>query len=334
MSAVKYINDHGGASGHDLNVTVLDSQSDPTAAQAAFEKAATGGYQAVASEVISSEQVAANQVLSAANIPVVSTATDPPIVNAPWWYSVGPTSSAQATSALAVATVLLGSLRGKKIAVAALDDASGQEFASEVQKGAQAAGATVVATSQDPATITSFTSQATTIASHHPDVMFTFNTTTVATIEQKALSDAGLTTQPIIGALQTYNATTLTQNKLPNSYAVLASAPNPDASSLAVTTAKSAGFGNVDFTNAFFAQAWAEAFILADTLGKCGSQCSVSSFQKIAESAAYKIPGNLLLAVPEFTTANHYGLSAVQAYRWSAGSQSVTSAGKLLPLKE
>jgi ABC-type branched-subunit amino acid transport system substrate-binding protein len=334
MSAVSYIDAHGGADGHRLNVTVMDSQSSPTAAQAAFEQAASGGYNGISSEVNSSEQVAANEVLSAAGIPVVSTATDQTITNASWWYSVGPTSSAQASSALEVATALLGTLKGKKIAIAALNDAAGGGFVSQVQAAAQAAGATVVAVSQDPSTITSFTSQATTIESHHPDVVFTFNTTTVATMEQKALYDAGLTTQPLIGALQTYNATTLAANKLPNSYAVLASVAQPSSSSLSVTTARAAGFGNTDFTNAFFAQAWAAAFVLANILGTCGASCPIASFDKIANSARYSVPGNLLLAVPKFTSANHYGLAAVQAFRWNAGSNSVTSASKVLPLVE
>lgn len=334
MSAVSYINAHGGANGHQLKVTTLDSQSSPTAAQAAFEQAASGGYNGISSEVVSSEQVAANEVLSAANVPVVSTATDETITNAPWWYSVGPTSSAQATSALAVAKALLGTLKGKRIAIAALNDSSGEGFTKQVTSAAEAAGATVVAVSQDPFTITSFTSQATTIASHHPDVVFTFNTTSVATIEQKALYDAGLTTQPLIGALQTYNATTLAANKLPNSYAVLTSVPQPSSSSISVKTAQGAGYGNTDFTNTFFAQAWAAAFVLADVLGKCGDSCTAAEFDMIANSASFNIPGDLLLAPPKFTPGNHYGLAAVQGFRWDAKSSSVASATSVLPLAE
>jgi branched-chain amino acid transport system substrate-binding protein len=335
MSAVSYINAHGGAAGHHLDVTVMDSQSSTTAAQAAFEQAATGGYNAISSEVLSTEQIAANEVLSSAKIPVVSTASDEDLAkNAAWWYSVGPTSAAQASSALEVAAALLGTLKGKKIAIATLNSAVGQGFASGVQTAAQAAGATVVAVTQDPTTINSFTSQATTIASHHPDVVFTFNTTTVATIEQKALYDAGLTTQPLIGALSTYNATTLAQNKLPNSYAVLDNAPDPSTSSLSVTAAKSAGFGSADFSNTYFAQGWASAFVLADALGKCGADCPMSSFDTIANSTSYNIPGNLLLVAPKFTAASHYGVAAIQAYRWNAKSESVTAATKVLPLSE
>jgi ABC-type branched-subunit amino acid transport system substrate-binding protein len=332
ISAVKYINSHGGSDGHQLDVTTFDSQSDPTAAQAAFEKAASGGFEAVSSEVNSSEQVAANQVLSAANIPVVSTANDPPLTNTDWWYTVAPTSAAQATSAVTAAAGILGTLQGKKIALAVLNDAAGQQFVSVVESAAAAAGASVVATSQDPSTITSFTSQATTIASHHPDLVLTFNTPSVAEMEHKALAVAGLTTQPIIGVLQTYGSTELSQNKLPNSYAVLASQPDPPASSLAVTTAKAAGFGGTDFSNPFFAQSWAAAFVLADTLGRCGTDCKLSNFQNIAQSTTFNIPGDLLFGTPKFTAASHFGLSAIQAYRWDAQSDSAVAAGKVIPL--
>lgn len=331
MSAAKYINAHGGVNGHPFDVTPIDAQSDATSALAAFQQAASGGYVALSGATISNEQSEAIPLLKSAQLlTVTSENPDPSLITQPWFYSISILPSATASTALAVAkNTLGGSLRGKRLAIAMLSSPAGDIILGDMEQDAKQDGATVVAVSRDPATTSSFTSQAAKFANSHPDAVFTYNSTPVTEIEQKALDAAGVTAAPIIALNTTYNAAALATADVPNAYAVLDVRP-VTSSDLAGKAVKAAGYSMADTENAYFGRSWAAAWVMKGALAACGYPCNETTFTKIIQGTSISVPGNIELGPIKFGPSGHAGISAVEAFKWDAAKQAVVPVGGLV----
>jgi branched-chain amino acid transport system substrate-binding protein len=333
LSAVKYIDAHGGAGGHMINVTSIDAQSDVTAALGAYQKATSGTYIAISGLTLSNELDVAIPTLKQASTAMVSLNTpDPSLISQPWYWTVSTQTEQAGQSAMNAAKSLLGgSLSGKRIAIAMLSAPSGDVILSQMEAYAKTLGATVVAVSRDPATTSSYTSQAAKIAAAKPDVIFTYNTDAVTALADKGLDAAGLTNVPIVALSPSLDPGTLATEKLGNVYALFDArplAPN-DIASAALTAA---GYNKSDGQSELFGRAWAAAWVLDGALSACGDQCTSTKLSALIPTKAFPVVGSLELGPVKFTESQHTGITAMQAFNWDSSTAAVTAAGPVIPL--
>lgn len=318
----------GGINGHKITLKVLDAQSNPNTALAAFRQAISSQPIAIVHAGVSSELASSQSVLTQAGIPVLSDSTVDTLLApkpASWFFSIDPTSSQFVGSQLEqLQSAAGGSLKGKDLAIVEGVSASlDEQLAYAENQYAKQYGYKYTVTKISNG-ITAFP-QAATVASSHPSaaLLLTIGNDTATIV--KALTSAGVNI-PMVSNTTGASDAFLTQVGL-NNYFGLQQAPTPRAGDSMMALAQKYGQAGAA-NNPSFNLGYSDGYLVGQALKGCANDCSSSSFTTAMESIQnVTVPNDGLYAPVSFSSTSHDGLAAVGFNTYNQATKAVVSAG-------
>jgi branched-chain amino acid transport system substrate-binding protein len=328
LTAAQEINAAGGVNGSKIVVKTFDAQSSVTAAGSVIRDAETSKPAAIVGEVVSSELAPAASVIGSGGVPWVTVNTPSSITNGfNFWFTSAPGAQAYGQSAVGGLKELLGgSLSGKTIALQGLDSPAVNANLAEIKSGIQTAGGTVGASFSDPLSINSWSSEAAKVVADHADAIVLNDNEPVTAIVAKALGAAGFS-GPILSLSGASSDSLLTNVSLSNFY-VLRETVIPPTSSPVAAAAEAAKQPADDISNPFFLKSYANLYVVAKTLEKCGASCSQDSFASTLKGLGnITIPNGVVLGPLNFSSAQ-CGITASKVWVWDPAKQASVSKGQ------
>ncbi|WP_166459583.1 ABC transporter substrate-binding protein [Amycolatopsis pithecellobii] len=331
LAAVDEINQDGGINGRKVTVVgPFDAQSTADGGGTAAQQALSETPDVVIESTSSAGVAASLPVFANSSIPVIDLsgpqeAVTPPI---PLHYSLNLEAGQVSRTLLSGSRVVSGvpQTDRMKVAVVGLATPAIDSYLKKIQ--ADAAGANVDLTSvvRTEITQTSFSSQAAALVKDAPDTVLLIDSVAGTVLEAKALNTAGFKGQ-IIATHGVAQESSFAKVAAANYSAVRLGAVATAGSPLA-DAAKAKGVQAQAQDTSYFAQGWAAAYTAAAILQKCGASCSPEGFQAAAEGAGpINVPADAMYGPITFTPDKHYGLTAVQLYRWDSQSQKPVAVG-------
>jgi ABC-type branched-subunit amino acid transport system substrate-binding protein len=331
-TALKEINDSGGVSGHKLQVQTYDSQSDVNAFQAQLRQALGTNPMAISGQWLSGSNSAAVSIFNSANVAVVTAAYSVPGVDTiPYWLSTSPLGPGVGKGAVnGVKAVLGGSLSGKKVAFEGLNSPAVDANLAAIKSQVDADGGSMGMVVRDPISFSSWSSQASNMAASKPDAVVVNNTDGNNTTVVKALAVAGLTV-PVVATEGANSDQMLAAVSSPNFYAVREH-NEPAAGSKVYKDAISGGATVDQINQSYFGKMYAAAYIISNTLAKCGSPCDGTKFASTLTSLGkITIPNDVLLGPVDFSKG-HAGLTTAQIWAWDTANKKSIPKGATFPI--
>lgn len=319
------VNKAGGVDGRQIKLDLLDEQSTPAVANGLFQRVLSDPPIAMAFFGQSTSQTQSRQLLENAGLPILTVTADdsflyPKPTKTMFQLNVSATQQAQAFVAMAEAKV--GDLKGKKVATASVQTTFSDAIIKAIEEIGKVKGFTVATAERFPAGIPSFASQGAKIAREAPAAVFVLSGNADGPLVIKAISDAGVTATPIIGYVSISSNELFQKVALPNYYAFRSSNVATDIPSV-VESMKGSPYAT-DMGNTWWASGWVTAYVLAESLKKCGDGCTGEKLIDTLETAGpVEAPDGLLFGPIHVTVDNHAGLSKVQGYKWD-GSKVVS----------
>lgn len=326
QTAIKEINDAGGVNGAKLTLKSFDAQSSVSASGSVVRDAEASKPAAIIGEVVSSELAPAASVISAGGVPWVSANTPSAVTdNDEFWFTTTTGAAASGQTALGGMKALLGgSLSGKTIALQALSSPAADAIVDSVKTALTGAGATIGSITRDPLSINSWSSQAAKVVASHADAIVTTDNEPVTAIVAKALGVAGFK-GPILSLSGASSDSLLSAVNLPNFYAMRETvAPTADSP---MAKAASAVGQSANVNNPYFLKSYADVYVVAAVLKKCGNDCSLADFTSTLKGLGdITIPNGAMAGSLNFASSQ-CGLTASRVWGWDAGSKaSVTKS--------
>jgi ABC-type branched-subunit amino acid transport system substrate-binding protein len=316
------INKAGGIDGHAIKLDLLDEQSTPAVANGLFQRVLSDPPVAMAFFGQSTSQTQSRQLLENAGLPVLTvTADDSFLYPKPTktMFQLNASATQQAYAFVAMAEAKLGDLKGKKVATASVQTTFSDAIVKVIGEIGAQKGFTVATSERFPAGIPSFASQGAKIARENPDAVFVLSGNADGPLVIKAISDAGVTAAPIIGYVSISSNEVFQKVGLPNYHAFRTSNVATDIPAL-MDEMKGSPYAT-DMGNTWWASGWITAYVLAESLKKCGDGCTGEKLIEAIEGAgAVDVPNGLLFGPVHFTADNHAGLSKAQGYKWDGGA--------------
>jgi branched-chain amino acid transport system substrate-binding protein len=311
--AVDNINANGGINGKKLNLSVTDSQSTPSLALSASQKAIAGSPLALFMLAGSGDAAAIGQLAQSAQIPLLSPAlSDTSVYPAqPYLYQPGLTAQQNAQAMYAFVKRQEGHLSGKVIDVAAIQSPYVQLIINDVSKLLTAQGAKVNAAQQYNLPLASFATQANAIARDKPNVVLTLGATDDTVVVSKALTQAGVTAIQV-GIPSGAGQQTLQQIGSAKYYGLTADPYASEAPSF-LAAATSVGKKS-DVSGSIFAMSgWVAVYMLADALKQCGANCTSSQLNTALQHVSnLTIPDGVSYGPVAFSATSHAAVSTVR----------------------
>ncbi len=331
-AAVKEINDSGGISGHKIVAQSFDAQSDPAAFSAQLRQAIGSNPVAMVTNALSSETAAAVSIFQSSNVPVVGPSyTISGVDTIPYWLSTSPLASGVGTgNANGLKTLLGGSLSGKKIAFEGLNSPAVDGNLAALKSKVEAEGGSMGMVVRDPVTLTSWASQAANMVASKPDAVVVNSNDAVNTTVVKALIVAGYA-GPVLAAEGANSDTMLVAVNSPNFYTVREHVPPAPGSTL-YKLATAAGATPDQIVASYFAKNYAAVWVIANTLKKCGENCTATKFVSSLHSLGkFTIPNDALTGPVDFSKSNS-GLTTAQLWAWDTANKKSVTKGATFPI--
>jgi ABC-type branched-subunit amino acid transport system substrate-binding protein len=327
QAAFGAINDAGGVNGHPIEFSTFDTLSTADGGVQALQAALAKKPDVIASGNNSTILAAQQTVLGSANVPLVGNVSIDALLypnSTPWYFTMSTTSKQLGTYVAGGAmTQLGGSLNGKRVAIQGIQAASVEPTIAAAEDFIAKNGGQVVAKERTPFQLVDFTAQAANIAAAKPDVVISFDNAPNSKIIVKALTNAGVTV-PIMGGDSASDTAVLTSLATPN-FITSRSGQEPvkgDQMSMA------AAAHDVDAVGAYFTRGWAGAYMIADTLKRCGFPCAYKDFVAAAEAVGQlAVPANALFGPATWSPDRHYGITKVQFFHYDKDKGAVVPLG-------
>lgn len=326
-TAIKEINDAGGVNGHKVVGQSFDSQSDPSAFSAQLRQALALNPVALVTNALSSETAAAVSIYQSANVPVVGPSyTITGVDTIPYWFSTSPLAAGVGTGDVNGLKVLLGgSISGKKIGFEGLASPAVDGNLAALKTKVEAEGGTIGMVVRDPASLTSWSSQAANMVASKPDAIVLNSTEGVNAIVAKALLVAGYNA-PVLAAEGANGDTMLANVNSASFYTVREHVP-PAAGTGLYKLATAAGATPDQIVASYFAKNYAAAWVVADTLKKCGDSCTATKFVTTLHGMGrFTIPNDALAGPVDFSKSNS-GLTTAQLWAWDTTAKKPVAKG-------
>jgi branched-chain amino acid transport system substrate-binding protein len=327
-TALKEINDAGGANGHKLVTTTYDSQSDVNAFQTQLRQALGTTPNIVAGQWLSASTAAGASVIGSSNIPFMAASyTVTGVDTVPYWFSTSPLASGVGAGiANGLKGILGGSLTGKKIAFEGLISPAVDGNLAAIKQQVEAGGGSMGMITRDPVQFSSWTSQAANMAATRPDAVVTNNTDPNTATVVKSLAVAGYN-GPIIST-EGANSDALLKAANSSNFYVVRETVVPTSDAKLYKDAIAAGVTPDNTAQSYFGKMYAAAYAISAAEAKCGDTCSTSKFVSTLKGLGkINIPNNALAGPLDFSKANS-GLTSAQVWQWdSANSKSVAKGG-------
>jgi len=327
LAAVKYINDTGGIDGHKVTVQTYDMASDPTTAEGVILKAESAKPDALTGALESTESVAAASTISSGDIPWVSASYPVPETNSlPFFFLDAPAGAGVAAGAVdAVKALLGGSLTGKKIAFEGLISPAVNSNLAAIESLIKTDGGTVGPIIRDPLTFTSWSSQAAKVMAAKPAAIITNHDEPMTAIVAEGLGVAGFK-GPIVSTEGAASNVMLSAANVPNFYAVRENVvPLPGSASYKAGVA--AGQTPTNMSSQNFGKEFADVYVIADTLRKCGVPCSTPKFDSTLKALGNIAIPDDLMAGPLNFSHGQVGLTEAQLWKWDPSTKASVSVG-------
>jgi ABC-type branched-subunit amino acid transport system substrate-binding protein len=327
LAAVKFINDSGEIDGHKLVVQTYDMASDPTTAEGVILKAESAKPAALTGALESTESIAAGSTIKSGDIPWVSASYPVPETNSlPFFFLDAPTGAGVAAGAVnAVKALLGGSLQGKKIAFEGLISPAVDSNLAAIESVIKQDGGTVGPIIRDPLTFTSWSSQASNVMAAKPAAVITNHDEPMTAIVAEALGVAGFK-GPIVSTEGAASDVMLSAPNLPNFYAVRENVvPLPGSASYQAGI--TAGQSATNMSSQNFGKEFADVYVIAATLRKCGVPCSTSKFDSTLKALGNITVPDHMMAGPLNFSQGQVGLTEAQVWKWDPTKKASVPVG-------
>jgi len=315
--AVDNINATGGVNGKRINLEVIDSQSTPTAALAAAQKAASENPLAVIMFSGSAGASSITSLVQSVKVPFLSPALADTSVNPaqPYLYQPSLTAGQDAQALYQFLKLKLGGLAGKTVDVAAISSPYVDVIIKAATTLLRHDGAKIGSTERYELPLASFTTQAGAISRDKPDAVLVLGSTDDTVVVSKALKAAGVTSLQVgipSGAAQT----TVQQVGSPNYYALTAN-PYPTALPAFLSIAEKYG-KKADVSGSIFSMSgWVTAYTVAHALTECGASCDGAQLNAALEHVTnYTVPDGVSYGPVTFSASNHIAASTVRFHNY------------------
>jgi ABC-type branched-subunit amino acid transport system substrate-binding protein len=329
--AVDNINASGGVNGKKLNLQVLDSQSSPSMALTAAQKAIAENPLALIMLSGSAGASAITSLVQSAHVPFLSPAlTDTSVYPAqPYLYQPSLTAQQDAQAMYQfVKQHENGSLAGKVIDIAAINSPYVAVIVKDVGTLLKGSGGKVASVEQYDLPLASFATQADAIARDKPNVVLTFGSTDDTVVVSKALTAAG------VGALQVgipsgAGQATLQQIGSANYYGMTA---DPYPSELPSVLAIAGSYGKkAEMSGSIFSMSgWVAVYTLADALKLCGDSCSSTALNGALQRVSnYTVPDGVSYGPVTFSGSDHAAVSTVRFRSYDPASHQFTESSPI-----
>ncbi len=331
-TAIKEINDSGGINGHRIVAQSFDGQTDPATFSAQLRQAIALNPPAIVTNALSSETAAAVSIYQSSNVPVVTPSyTITGVDTIPYWLSTSPLADGVGIgTANGLKALLGGSLSGKTIAFEGLNSPAVDGNLAALKSRVEAEGGSVGTIIRDPASFTSWASQAANVVPTKPDAVVVNSPEGNNVTVVKALLVAGYT-GPVLAAEGANSDTMLAAVNSPNFYTVREHTPPPPGSSL-YNLAKAAGATDEQIIGSYFSKNYAAVWVIANTLKKCGDGCDATKFVAALHSLGkFTIPNDALTGPVDFSERNA-GLTTAQLWAWDPATKASVTRGTPFPI--
>ncbi len=326
-TALKEINGAGGVNGHQLTVQTYDSQSDVNAFQAQLRQALGTNPVAIAGQWLSGSTAGAVSVFSSANVPVVTASYSVTGVDTiPYWLTTSPLGPGVGAGAVnGLKAVLGGSLTGKKIAFEGLNSPAVDANLAAIKSLVEAGGGSLGMVVRDPVSFSSWSSQAANMAASKPDAVVVNNTDGNNTTVVKAIAVAGLKV-PVV-ATEGANSDQMLEAVSSADFYAVREHNEPAPASKVYKDATAAGATADQINQSYFGKMYAAAYIISDTLARCGDPCNGTKFAStLSGLGKITIPNDVLLGPVDFSKS-HAGLTTAQLWAWDAAGKKSVAKG-------
>jgi len=326
-TALKEINDAGGANGHKLVETTYDSQSDINAFQTQLRQALGTSPNLVAGQWLSSSTAAGASVIGSSNVPFIAASyTVTGVDTVPYWFSTSPLASGVGAGiANGLKGILGGSLTGKKIAFEGLISPAVDGNLAAIKTQVEAGGGSMGTITRDPVQFSSWTSQAANMAATHPDAVVTNNTDPNTATVVKSLAVAGYN-GPIIST-EGANSDALLKAANSNNFYVVRETVVPSSDAKLYKDAIAAGAAPDTIAQSYFGKMYGAAYAISAAEAKCGDSCSTSKFVSTLKGLGkINVPNNALAGPLDFSKTQS-GLTSAQVWQWDAANSKSVAKG-------
>jgi branched-chain amino acid transport system substrate-binding protein len=316
--AVNNINANNGVNGRKLNLEVIDSQSSPTAALAAAQKAVSENPLAVIMFSGSAGASSITSLVQSAHVPFLSPALADSSVYPAQPYLYQPSLTAKQDAQALYQFVKLkegGALTGKTIDIAAISSPYVDVIINNVRGLLSGDGAKIASTQRYQLPLVSFATQAGAIGRDKPDVVLTLGSTDDTVVVSKALRAGGVTALQV-GIPSGAGQATLQQIASTNYYALTA---NPYPGSLPDFISIADRYGKkTDVSGSIFSMSgWVTAYVIAEALRLCGPTCDSAQLNSALEHVSnFAVPDGVSYGPAAFSGANHVAVSTVRFHNY------------------
>jgi branched-chain amino acid transport system substrate-binding protein len=311
--AVDNINASGGINGKQLDLQIIDSQSDPTTALTAAQKAVSENPLAMLMFSGSAGASAITNLAQSAQVPMLSPGIPDTSLYPPKPYLYQPSLTAQQTAQAMYQFVQQkeGSLSGDTVDVAAINSPYVDLIISDVQKLVQGDGGKVASVERYNLPLASFATQANAIARDKPKVVLVMGADDDSVVVSKALTAAGLSALQV-GIPSGAGQDTLQQIGSANYYGLTAD-PYPSELPSFLAVANKYGKQTAVSGSIFSMAGWVTVYMLADALKQCGASCSSAELNSWLEKVSnYTVPDGVSYGPVTFSSSDHIAVSTVR----------------------
>lgn len=321
------LNADGGIDGRTVELELVDSQSDPSAAGAAFQQALSGEPQLLVYSGISSSVAGSATAIEDAGVPVLTDTAPDAFLYPPRDLFFMPTATARnnGIGLLNMADRVLEGLDGKRVAVAYTSTAYAEEVLATVEGAAEDRGFEVVAAESVEIGAASASSQANNIAQSEPDVILIANTGGEAPAVVGALMDQDIGA-PMVGWTAASTPELFERFKSETYYAAR-DTYLPSQNDTVQSAAEE--YGTADSANTvFFMHGWLMASLTETAFKECGPDCDAAGLTDQFEQMSDFAPeGDVTFGPISFSPEQHAGLTEIQFYSWDPDEGAAVPSG-------
>jgi branched-chain amino acid transport system substrate-binding protein len=333
-AALDYINEHGGANGRPIEVVSMDDGADAARGIANIRSLAGEGVLAIFAAPQTQLLEAEIPAGEAAKITLFSAGTHSKVLVPPmqWVFGLDIPPPAEAPTELEFAQELLGK-QDITVGLIAADTPASEEWMQNVQKLADASGATVLNKEKIPIQAADVTAQAQGAIRNDPEVILSQAAEGgLATLVPK-LRDLGYD-GPIVNYHGGGSADFLKQMNDPELYVARTTAPISDdpegKPGLEQFIAATEAAGTVSNANAnvLYGIGYLFGLIAQAGLEKCGDDCSAEQLNEVYQEFELDTEG-FTFAPVSYSADDHQGLDSEVFYHWQDGEYVAAADGKV-----
>ena len=324
---VKYANAKGGANGHKVKVTSLDSRSTSDGGVLDYQQLAGQNVLGVFGNIGSGALTAVAPQTSIKKIPYVTATTASGLFSPvrPYLFSADLPHAFSAAIQVQFAADLAkkDGVASPKVALIYLNIASGDAFRQAAEQAVTARGWRIVNSQAVANTATDFSSTALTVAQAKPDYVIAMVAEQNVLAVVQALGRNSVTA-PFINFYAASSETVFSTLKSPGYYAVRSYLPPADPAAATVSAQlKATGAKADDDALPYATLGWTEGILAFDALRRCGDSCTAERLRDALEMSSLDTKGlsGLLKGSADDHQLVHYG----RVYHWDS-SKSATAA--------